>query len=219
VAAAQNPVIDPAWDDPGGVPIDAFVFGGRRSDTVPLATEARDWTEGVYMAATMGSETTAAASGTQGVVRRDPFAMLPFCGYDMSRYFEHWLNLGERLRSSGVALPAIYCVNWFQTEADGRFIWPGFGENMRVLEWIFRRVEGTAGGREHLFGIVPAYEDIGWDGLDFPPASYERIVRADPEAWRRELASHEELFDRLGAGVPAVLRAVHARLAAGVPPA
>lgn len=214
VAAHQNPVIDPAWDDPAGVPIDAFVFGGRRSDTVPLVTEARNWVEGVYMAATMGSETTAAAAGQQGIVRRDPFAMLPFCGYDMSRYFTHWLALGERLESSGAPVPAIYCVNWFQTDDDGRFLWPGFGENMRVLEWMFRRVEGKAQGEPRLFGIVPSYPDLGWDGLEFDLSSFERVTRTDPEAWRRELELHAELFDRLGDRVPPELFAVHARLQA-----
>ncbi len=213
VAADQNPVIDPAWDDPAGVPIDAFIFGGRRSDTVPLVTEARDWIEGVYMAATMGSQTTAAAVGAQGVVRRDPFAMLPFCGYDMSRYFAHWLAMGDRLERSGIEPPNIYCVNWFQTDDDGRFLWPGFGENMRVLEWIFRRAEGRARGEDRLFGIVPQYGDINWHGLDFSAESFERVTRIDPDAWRRELALHEALFETLGAGVPSALRAVHARLA------
>ena len=213
VAADQNPVIDPAWDDPAGVPIDAFIFGGRRSDTVPLVTEARDWIEGVYMAATMGSQTTAAAVGAPGVVRRDPFAMLPFCGYDMSRYFAHWLAMGDRLERSGIEPPNIYCVNWFQTDDDGRFLWPGFGENMRVLEWIFRRAEGRARGEDRLFGIVPQYGDINWHGLDFSAESCERVTRIDPDAWRRELALHEALFETLGAGVPSALRAVHARLA------
>ncbi len=213
VAADQNPVIDDAWDDPAGVPIDAFVFGGRRSDTVPLVTEARNWVEGVYMAATMGSETTAAAVGAQGVVRRDPFAMLPFCGYDMSRYFAHWLSLGERFERSGVTLPAIYCVNWFQTDDDGRFIWPGFGENMRVLEWIFRRLEGSAQGEDRLFGIVPQHSDINWKGLDFGAEAFERITRIDPDAWQRELALHAELFDTLGATVPQALKSVHQQLA------
>src|SRR5690606_35955609 len=162
VAADQNPVIDSAWDDPEGVPIAAFVFGGRRSDTIPLVTEARSWEEGVYMAATMGSQTTAAASGKQGVVRRDPFAMLPFCGYDIRRYFQHWLDLGSRLQAGSATVPNIYCVNWFQTDEEGRFLWPGFGENMRVLEWIFRRVEGSAQGEDTLFGIVPTYHDLNW---------------------------------------------------------
>lgn len=216
VAADQNPVIDAKWDDPAGVPIDAFVFGGRRSDTVPLVTEARNWVEGVYMAATMGSETTAAAAGAQGVVRRDPFAMLPFCGYDMSRYFAHWLALGERLEQSGAELPAIYCVNWFQTDDDGRFIWPGFGENMRVLEWMFRRAEGKAAGQDSLFGIVPSYSDLNWEGLGFSPALYEQITRIDPHAWRRELDLHSELFDRLGEQLPPALKKVHARLASSL---
>ena len=213
VAADQNPVIDPAWDDPAGVPIDAFVFGGRRSDTVPLVTEARNWAEGVYMAATMGSETTAAATGAQGVVRRDPFAMLPFCGYDMSRYFAHWLSVGERLEASGATPPSIYCVNWFHTDDAGRFVWPGFGENMRVLEWMFRRVEGQAQGEDRLFGIVPGHADINWHGLDFSAEVFDRITRIDARAWRRELALHAELFDALGAGVPAALESIHRRLA------
>lgn len=212
VAADQNPVIDPAWDDPAGVRIDAFVFGGRRSDTVPLVTEARDWVEGVYMAATMGSQTTAAAAGAQGVVRRDPFAMLPFCGYDMKRYFDHWLKLGARLEGSGVKLPSIYCVNWFQTDDAGRFIWPGFGDNMRVLEWMFRRIEGEAGGRESLFGIVPGYDDLNWQGLDFKPEDFQRITRIDSAAWRSELESHAEWFDKLGKPLPQDLLAVHEKL-------
>lgn len=214
VAADQNPVIDPAWDDPAGVRIDAFVFGGRRSDTVPLVTEARDWVEGVYMAATMGSQTTAAAAGAQGVVRRDPFAMLPFCGYDMKRYFDHWLKLGAKFEGSGVRLPSIYCVNWFQTDDAGRFLWPGFGDNMRVLEWMFRRVEGKAGATESLFGMVPRYQDLDWQGLDFSQPDFDRITRIDPDAWRSELASHSQWFEQLGSPLPTPLLDVHAKLVA-----
>ena len=213
VAADQNPVIDSAWDDPAGVPIDAFIFGGRRSDTVPLVSEARDWVEGVYMAATMGSQTTAAAAGAQGVVRRDPFAMLPFCGYDIREYFSHWLRLGERLEHEGVDLPSVYCVNWFQTDDAGQFIWPGFGENMRVLKWIFHRIEGTAGGIESLSGIVPNRADIDWQGLDLDQESFHRITLSDPQHWQRELDSHAQWFEQLGDSVPEALRAVHARMA------
>ena len=214
VAATNNPALDPEWDNPAGVAIDAFIFGGRRSTTVPLVTQARDWVEGVYMAATMGSETTAAMVGGDGAVRRDPFAMLPFCGYNMSDYFQHWIDVGARLSASGAKLPEVFCVNWFRRGADGKFVWPGYGENMRVLAWMLARVQGQGGGEEHLFGTSPRFEDLHWDGLAFSREQFARVISVDPKAWRDELDLHAALFEQLAHHLPKALVQTKARLEA-----
>jgi phosphoenolpyruvate carboxykinase (GTP) len=218
VAATNNPALDPAWDDPAGVPIDAFIFGGRRSTTVPLVTEGRNWTEGVYMAATMGSETTAAIVGQVGVVRRDPFAMLAFMGYNMSDYFQHWLDLGKKLEASGARQPKIYTTNWFRKGPDGKFVWPGYGENMRVLKWIIDRIEGKAEGVDHVFGVSPRYEDLNWTGLDFSAEQFATVTSIDKAAWQAELKLHAELFQQLAHHLPKELpetkAAIEQRLAA-----
>ncbi|MEL4179150.1 phosphoenolpyruvate carboxykinase (GTP) [Roseateles sp. PN1] len=218
VSAINNPALDSEWDNPAGVPIDAFIFGGRRSTTVPLVTEARNWVEGVYMAATMGSETTAAAAGQQGVVRRDPFAMLPFMGYNMSDYFQHWLDMGKKLQTlcatSGAKLPQIYCVNWFRKGADGKFVWPGYGENMRVLKWMLDRVEGTGQGEEHAFGVTPRYQDINWNGLNFSQEQFNITTHIDKAAWATEMKLHDELFAQLAYHLPVELPATKALIEA-----
>ena len=212
VAAINNPALDEAWDDPKGVPIDAFMFGGRRSTTVPLVSEARSWIEGVYMAATMGSETTAAATGQAGVVRRDPFAMLPFAGYNMSDYFQHWLNLGEKLAAAGGTLPKIYTTNWFRKGADGKFTWPGYGENMRVLAWMIERIEGTGKGSDNLTGTSPGYNDLNWTGLNFSAEQFNTVTSIDKAAWQAELKLHEELFTQLQHHLPQALTDTKAAL-------
>jgi phosphoenolpyruvate carboxykinase (GTP) len=160
----------------------------------------------------MGSETTAAATGAQGVVRRDPFAMLPFAGYHMGDYFAHWLKLGEQLEGKGAALPKIYCVNWFRKGPDGKFVWPGYGENMRVLQWIVERVQGKAGGQDHLFGITPSYSDLNWSGLNFTRDQYEQVTRIDASEWRAEVGLHTDWFAQLAQHLPAALGATRAKL-------
>ena len=211
VPAAQCPAIAPEWEDPAGVPIDAFLFGGRRSTVVPLVREAFDWEHGVYLGATMSATTTAAAAGAVGELRFDPMAMLPFCGYNMADYFAHWLQFG---RSEDIALPRIFYVNWFRKGDDGAFLWPGFGENARVLKWVFERCRGTAGARETPIGLVPGPEDLDTDGLALAPGALEALLSVDRDSVRTELPQVREHLARFGDRLPAEVRAQFERLEA-----
>ncbi len=201
--AAQCPVIDPAWEDPAGVPIDAILFGGRRASLVPLVHQSFNWRHGTFLGSIMSSEKTAAAAGKVGEVRRDPMAMLPFCGYNMGDYFQHWLNIGER--SSAEKLPKIFYVNWFRKSPEGRFLWPGYGENSRVLAWVINRVAGKAEARETPIGYVPTPEAIDTSGLDIPADSMKSLLAVDPEEWRAELPLIKEHFEQFGERLPAAL--------------
>jgi phosphoenolpyruvate carboxykinase (GTP) len=199
---ANNPILSEHANDPQGVPLSAIIFGGRRATTVPLVLQAFNWTHGVYLGSTMGSETTAAASGKVGVVRRDPMAMLPFCGYDMGDYFAHWLRTQTRLSEP----PPIFLVNWFRKDADGKFLWPGYGENMRVLKWILDRAEGSVGAVETLFGWVPREHDLDLTGLDIDPERVKTATAIDAAEWKSEIESQGELYEKLARTMPEALK-------------
>jgi phosphoenolpyruvate carboxykinase (GTP) len=205
VAIDQCPSVAPEWDDPAGVPIDAILFGGRRATVVPLVHEARDWEHGVFLGSIMSSETTAAQAGAIGQLRFDPMAMLPFCGYNMADYFAHWLEMG---RTQGAQLPQIFYVNWFRKDDDGKFLWPGFGENSRVLAWVFRRCEGSADAVETKIGLVPTAGEGGIDieGLDISPEAMAQLLEVDPDAWKQQLPQVHEHYARFGDRLPAEMR-------------
>jgi phosphoenolpyruvate carboxykinase (GTP) len=211
--AAQCPAIDADWENPDGVPLSAIMFGGRRSRVMPLVCQARDWESGVYLAATLGSETTAAAAGVVGRIRRDPFAMLPFCGYHIGDYFSYWLSF----QSKSLQLPAIFGVNWFRKDAAGKFIWPGFGENMRILEWIMERSAGRRKAVENPLGYAPRYRDMNWKGMEsFSKQQFDDITAVDRGDWQKELQSHDEFFATLGEKMPAGLKTQRKKLEAAL---
>lgn len=202
--ASQCPSIDPDWQNPAGVPISAFIFGGRRADTIPLVFEPKSWTEGIYFAATIGSETTAAATGAVGQVRRDPMAMLPFCGYNMANYFNHWLQMGKKVEEkANNNLPKIFIVNWFRKDDKGKFIWPGFGDNARVIKWMFGRMLGqTQSTFQNFLGFVPQYNDLDWSGAKFEEGDFSRVMSLQPAAWQKETESHKVFFQQFGSTLP-----------------
>jgi phosphoenolpyruvate carboxykinase (GTP) len=211
--ASQCPSIDPAWENPEGVPISAFIFGGRRPDTVPLVCQSFGWEEGVYLAASTGSETTAAAMGAVGKVRRDPMAMLPFCGYNMGDYFQHWLRLGKKVTRP----PAIFGVNWFRKDRDGKFLWPGYGENMRVLKWIVERISSDRSNSDTAvaspIGWLPRYETLDWSGLDgFPQERFRLLMEVSPTQWRKEIQMRDEFFRTFGSRIPREFTALQRRM-------
>jgi phosphoenolpyruvate carboxykinase (GTP) len=208
----QCPSADPAHNDPAGVPITAFIFGGRRQTTQPLITQSFNWQFGVYGAATIGSEQTAAASGKIGQVRRDPFAMLPFCGYHMADYFSHWLSFGQQLENP----PRIFIVNWFRKDADGNYLWPGYGDNMRILQWIIRRAKGQARAFEGPLGWTPRYNDIDWRGLKYTKEQFDEAMHVNRDEWFHEIASHNELFFKLYDRLPRDLTAIRDLLLASL---
>jgi len=210
--AGQCPTIAPEWEDPDGVPIDAILFGGRRATAVPLVTESFTWQHGVFLGSTVSSETTAAAAGAIGQLRRDPFAMLPFCGYNMGDYFAHWLEIGKATMAD--KLPKIYYVNWFRKDASGKWLWPGFGENSRVLAWIVERIEGTADGVQTPIGILPSRDALDLDGLDIPSEDLDLLLSVDSEIWKQEAGLIPEFFAQFGRHLPAELREEHAQLVA-----
>ncbi|HLB31552.1 MAG TPA: phosphoenolpyruvate carboxykinase domain-containing protein, partial [Gammaproteobacteria bacterium] len=203
VPASQCPVIAPEWNDPAGVPISAILFGGRRASVVPLVHESRNWEHGTFLGTIIASEMTAAAFGTIGKLRRDPMAMLPFCGYNMADYWNHWLNIGK---TPGARLPRIFYVNWFRKNAAGRFMWPGFGENSRVLQWIFDRCEGTARAVETPIGFLPDRDGLNFSGLDLDPADQASLLRVEVDGWLREIPLISEYYDSFGKHLPAELR-------------
>jgi phosphoenolpyruvate carboxykinase (GTP) len=208
VSTINSPTLSPEYHNPRGVPISAIIFGGRRTKLIPLVLESRSWAEGVFMGARMGSETTAAATGKVGVVRRDPMAMLPFCGYNMADYWRHWLNMGGRLSRP----PRIFSVNWFRTDESGRFIWPGFGDNMRVLKWIIERVQGRAGAVETHAGLVPRPQDLDLTNLDIPKARLEELFEVDIKDWKDEVGQIREFFKPYRNRLPAEIREQYEKL-------